>query len=482
MLATGALLAAGCGAPPEASAEQQRAFQATADRDVSAADTTFASELSAAFRAAARGTLPSLVFVTVEREGPTPRAAPPDFLRRFFDFDRPGQSSPAPPIASGSGFVIDTGGYIVTNQHVVAHAARVDVRTFGGREFPAEVVGRDSVTDIALLKIDPDGHRLAAAVLGTSDQLLIGDWVLALGSPLGLDFTVTAGIVSAKDRQLTGRETTVESFIQTDAAINPGNSGGPLIDLAGRVVGVNTAIYGSDRFVGYGFAVPINIVLEVANDLREFGHARRPRLGIRVGRIDAVDAEVYGLDLVQGAEVVTVDREGPAAGQLEVGDVILAVDGEPIGSANELTATLLGRDPGDVVALRVVRDQSERTVRVRLGEFGGPQARPAAPAQAAETGGLLGIVVEGVTPELVRRYEIGRTSGVVITGVRPGSQAARAGVREGQVLLAVNDEPAQLPTQVRAQAGRLSPGDVVSLRVIDPELGETIINYRVRGR
>jgi serine protease Do len=476
------LLAGACTSDSQARAVQEQLRLSNALDRVQQTDTSFAALLSSAFRGAAESVLPSVVFVSVEREiaGEMP-AQIPDLFRRFFDFDAPAPETPVPPqIGSGSGFVFDDEGHIITNHHVVAEATRVDVRTFDGQEFEAEVVGSDPVTDIALLRVGAHGGELSRAPIGDSQSLLIGDWVIALGNPLGLDFTVTAGIVSARGRRLTGRQSAVESFIQTDAAINPGNSGGPLVDLSGRVVGINTAIAGSDRFVGYGFAVPMRLALEVVDDLLEYGYARRPRLGIRVSSVTAVDAEVYGLDRVRGAEVNTVDPDSPAEGRLEVGDVILELDGDPIETANDLTAGLRLRDPGEEVELVVQRDRRQQRIRVVLGEFEQEEAetRPVPGPDDAEE--LMGFRLQSLTPQLANQFGIERDSGLIITDVRPFSQAARAGVRAGQILLELNGEPVRSTSAFRDQAEGLEADDVVSLRVIDPEVGETIVNFRAR--
>lgn len=483
-LLVGALILGACTADSEVRAVQvdDREFATEQSVRGPSADRDFARSLSSAFRDAAENTLPATVFVSVERESGTVAAAPvPDLFRRFFEMPAPNRELP-PQVGSGSGFVIDDDGHILTNHHVVTDAVRVEVRTQDGREFAAEVVGSDPATDVALLRVAHHGGSLVAAPLGSSDDVLVGDWVLALGNPLGLEFTVTSGIVSAKGRQLTGRSLAVESFIQTDAAINPGNSGGPLIDLTGQVVGINTAIFGSNRFVGYGFAVPIELALDVVDDLLEYGYARRPRLGARVSDVTAVDAEVYGLDRVRGAEVNALEDDAPAKGRLEVGDVILELDDESIEDANELIAALARRDPGERVKLTVLRDGREREVRVTLGEFESAEQGARPTGRDADVEELLGFRAAPVTPQLAERFGLERDAEFVITAVRPFGSAARAGVRAGQVLLAVNGENIDRAAEIEDLTAELEEGDVVSLRVADQELGETIINYRIRGR
>ena len=235
-----------------------------------------AQALSATFRSASSHVLPAVVYIQVEKKASVAQQQIPEQFRRFFGLPpggEDGEGDGSPVGGAGSGFIFDREGHIITNNHVVADTDQVLVRLVDGREYNAKVVGTDEMTDIAVLKVEPrNGEQLPQADFGNSDNLQVGDWVLALGSPLELQFTVTAGIVSAKGRQLTGNPSNLEAFIQTDAAINPGNSGGPLVDLDGKVVGINSAIYGSDRFVGYGFAIPVNIAKKTVADILQYGH------------------------------------------------------------------------------------------------------------------------------------------------------------------------------------------------------------------
>jgi serine protease Do len=427
-----------------------------------------------------------VVQVTVERNATLasrrqPQQVPEEF-RRFFDFGGADPSQPLPPeVGTGSGVIIDNDGRVITNNHVVADAERLRVRLVDGREYTATVVGTDPNTDIAVIKLTTaTPERFATISLGNSDSLRVGDWVLALGSPLGLDFTVTAGIVSARGRQLSERAGALEAFIQTDAAINPGNSGGPLVDLYGRMVGVNTAIAGGPRFIGYGFAVPVNMAQRVVRDILEFGYVRRPRLGISVSNVTAVDAEAYKLDRILGAEVNSVEEGSPAArAGLQVGDVVVALDGRPIENATELTSQLAQRKPGDRVRLTVVRNGQRRDITAELAEFERSRdrttARPAPDSPAAR----LGFDVATLTPQLAQRLGIEANRGVAITTVVPYSTAAMAGFRAGQIILSINGQEVKTPSDVERIASRLAAGGVASVRVRDPEIGETIINYRL---
>ena len=479
-----------CGSPGAARAQNPDTDPAvtgssasgSATAEFPAPDSVLAATLSRAFRTAARRALPAVVFVSVEKEVAARRMPVPEPFQRFFQMPE-GDQPHFRQEGTGSGFIYDAEGYVMTNHHVVANATRVSVRLRDGREFSAEVVGSDPSTDVAILKIDPGGDELPVVELGSSEGVAVGDWVLALGNPLGLDFTVTAGIVSAKGRQLTAREAALEAFIQTDAAINMGNSGGPLIDLMGRVVGVNTAISGGQRWVGYGFAVPVSLAQRVAGDLIEYGRVRRPRLGVRVSDVTAVDAEAYRMDEVRGAEINTVEDGGPAeeAG-LQIGDVVVAVNGETIEDATDLTTTLAGFRPGDEVTLTVLRDGERREIEAELGEFdtgsGGTATEAAAQEDTPET--RLGFGVQELTPAIARELGFQRSEGVIVSRVAPNSNAAEAGVRRGQLLLRINDAPVSTVSDVQGALEGIEAGQVVSIRVRDPEIGRTIVNFRAR--
>jgi serine protease Do len=474
-------------APSPASAQVAPAAQAAQPQvearlgGTSPADTTTALALSGAFRAAAERALPSVVFIAVEQTLPQARQDQLDMIpEQFREFFRlpPGQNRPRQ--GTGSGFIIDGQGHILTNTHVVADASRLTVRLLDGREYSARVVGTDVSTDIAVIRIDArDGESFPVVPLGESEAVRVGDWVLALGNPLGLDFTVTAGIVSAKGRQMAGN---LESFIQTDAVINPGNSGGPLIDLFGRVIGVNSAIFGSDRFVGYGFAVPINLARRVADDLIEHGYLRRPLLGAAIASITAVDAEVYNLPAVRGALISGVTPGGPAAGAgLAPGDVVLSLNGNEIRDDTHLITSLAELQPGQRVTLSVRRDGRVRDVDVVLGEFARPPQQavtPAEPADAPEQ--VLGFTVRDLTPADAERVGFRGEGGVMVNQVQQFGAAAQRGINRGTIILGINGVRVSSAQQVRQIAGRIEAGAAVSLLLHDPEFGETVVNYRTR--
>jgi serine protease Do len=453
-----------------------------APRSGAATDTTTAAALSSAFRAATTRTLPSVVFIAVEQTTLPPRVDQPDRIPdRFREYFRlPPQEQPRE--GTGSGFVIDRDGYILTNTHVVADATRMTVRMMDGREYTARLVGSDISSDIAVIKIDARrGEQFPVATLGDSEELRVGDWVLALGNPLGLDFTVTAGIVSAKGRQISDG---LEDFIQTDAAINPGNSGGPLIDLFGRVVGINSAIFGTNRFVGYGFAVPINLARRVVGDLREFGYLRRPLLGVEIRAVRAVDAEIYGLSEIRGVFVAAVDPTGPAhqAG-VRAGDVILTLGDQDVRDDTHLVTALAESRPGEPVQLGVLREGKRRNIAVTLGEFPRPPARPeprpAEPREDAEQ--VLGFTVRELTQADVGRLGYRGDAGVVVEKVIPFSGAYYTQfVREGAILIALNGKRVRSPAEIREIARAIKPGSAISVLIFDVENGERVLNFRAR--
>ncbi|CAN5743490.1 DegQ family serine endoprotease [soil metagenome] len=444
------------------------------------ADTATALALSSAFRAAAERTLPAVVFIVVEQSLQAPSRDQmeqiPEPLREFFRV--PPQERQRQ--GTGSGFIIDAQGHILTNTHVVAEATRLTVRLVDGREYTARVVGSDMSTDIAVIKIEPrPGEILPTAPLGDSEPLRVGDWVLALGSPLGLDFTVTAGIVSAKGRQISGN---LESFIQTDAVINPGNSGGPLIDLFGRVIGVNSAIFGSDRFVGYGFAVPVNLARRVTSDLLEHGYLRRPMIGASVRAVAAVDAEIYALPEVRGALVAGVTPDGPAAqAGLRPGDVVVSLNNGPIRDDTHFITSLADLRPGQRVSLGIVRERRPQNVSVELGEFPRPAPPAAAPVDQPELPEhVLGFAVRDITPRDAQRVGYAGEGGVVVSEVQQFGPAATARIQRGAIILAINGQRVRNAQQVRNIASGITPGNAVSLLAHDAELREVVINYRTR--
>ncbi len=395
-----------------------------------------ANDLSTAFRYASRAVGPAVVKVTSVQRAPAVQAGGqnvPFGLPFFFrgpggpggdqnGFERRGQ---------GTGFVIDEHGTIVTNNHVVRGADTVTVETSDGRTYTAKVVGTDARTDLAVIAVEGDG--LEVARLGDSDSIEVGDWVIAVGTPLGLDQTVTAGIVSAKSRRDVGI-TDFEDFIQTDAAINPGNSGGPLVNLNGEVIGVNTAIASQNGGnVGIGFAIPINLARSIVDQLRDHGAVRRGMLGVTIQPLTDELARSFGFD-GEGVLVGDVVRDGPAAGAgIEAGDIVVSLDGKGVVDHHDLRTRIAERKPGDDVKVAVVRDGEQKEFHVTLGSLdgsgdGGSLANPSAPK--------LGLTVETLPPAISKRN--GGLTGVIVKHVQPGGAAAEAGLRPGDVITRID--------------------------------------------
>ena len=353
----------------------------------------------------------------------------------FGDFFGPfseGAPSPEPQQQGvGSGFVMSRDGYILTNNHVVEDADQIKVKLATGKEYDGKVVGRDPKTDLALVKID--ASDLHALPLGNSDELKVGSWVVAVGSPFGLEQTVTAGIVSAKGRVIGSGP--YDNFIQTDASINPGNSGGPLINTKGEVVGINTAILAQGK--GIGFAIPINMAKDIAPQLQEKGHVTRGWLGVSIQEMTPELAKSFGLTDNKGALVAQVMTGSPAekAG-IEQGDVIVEFDGKAISESKDLPQVVASTPVGKSVNVKLLRNGKTVDRSVKVSEMEENVAVANAPAHKT-----LGITVQNLTPEMARRLRIKTDTGVVVTGVEPGSPAANAGIQTGDVIREVNRKP-----------------------------------------
>ena len=460
-----------------------------------------AVELSEAFTTLADAVTPAVVRIESRREVSAAAQEVPDVFRRFFPEAPEDQQPPSRgQISGGSGFIVSSDGYILTNNHVVEGANQVRVYFPDRRYYEAEVVGTDPYTDVAVLKVNVE-EELPAMAIGNSDQIRVGEWVLAIGNPgfgssTQLDFTVTAGIVSAQGRglQLLQRDLfnnpefgpersrwAIEHFIQTDAVINPGNSGGPLVNLRGQVIGINSAIASTTGvYQGYGFAVPINLARRVMEDLIEFGHVRRPRIGVEIQDVVAEDAAVYDLPSVSGVLVQAVDPRGPSAGELRPEDVIVELDGERVGYVSELQAKIAERHPGDEVDLTVYREGRPVDVTVRLDEAPLNPAPEAVVERSEHAADRLGINVEALDANTAERA--GFTGpGVVLTEVAPGSAAARRGVATylRHKLVRINEADVATPADVRAVLEDVDPGEIVSLHFQNPDGEERVVNVRM---
>jgi len=375
---------------------------------------------------------------------------PNSLFQQFFGGNGPGGGQrrfQAPPESHregglGSGVIVSPDGYILTNNHVVDGATDVRVTLTDRREFKASVIGTDPKTDIALLKIDASG--LPVITVGDSSKLEVGDAVLAIGNPYGVGQTVTMGIVSATRRTGLGIED-YEDFIQTDASINPGNSGGALVNDRGELVGINTAILapGSGGNQGIGFAVPVNLARSVMEQISTEGHVTRSYLGVTVQEVTPAIAKAMGLKGLGGALVSDVTPGSPAAkAGLQSGDVILSMNGTPIGESNELRMTVSMMKPDQTVRLQIVRDGQQREVAVQLGVLPGQREERASAETGASDSSLKGVAVENLDAETAREMHLpANTHGVVVTHVDPASQAAASGLREGDVIQQVNRRP-----------------------------------------
>lgn len=355
-----------------------------------------------------------------------------EFWKRFFGGPLP--RGPQRQRSLGSGFIIDADGSILTNNHVVENATKIVVKLSGDeQDYEAKVVGRDAKTDIAVIKINAKTN-LTAASFGDSDRLEVGEWVMAIGNPFGLDGTVTSGIVSAKGRHNI-TQGPYDNFIQTDASINPGNSGGPLINLRGEVIGINTAIFSrSGGNIGIGFAIPINLVKELLPQLRGKGKVTRGYLGVLIQKVTPEIAESLGMDKGYGALVANVSKEGPAekAG-VKVGDVIVEFDGQPVKDSGDLPI-IVARTPVDKkVRMKVLRDKKEIVLNVAIGELKDQEVVASAPEK-----GELGLTVQRLTPQMAESLGLEKSEGVVVTAVEPASAAEEAGIRRGDVILEVD--------------------------------------------
>jgi serine protease Do len=441
------------------------------------------------FRNIAQEQIPTVVFIeTTRRVGPRDMTdffgggEGDDLMRRFFGLP-PGQRRPAPrgdvPRApsTGTGFVIDRAGFILTNNHVVEGADEIRVSLFGGartESYAARIVGRDVLTDSALIELtEKPATPLQEVRFGDSSQMQPGDWVVAIGNPFGLAHTVTVGVVSALERPFGGVAGRLQPMIQTDAAINPGNSGGPLLNIRGEVIGINTAIFTDAQRaanIGIGFAFPINMIRDLLPQLRA-GKVVRGVIGVglRPDPLTTEEAAAFGVPGTGGALVETVDEGQPASrGGMQPGDVVIEYEGKPVADNDELISMVVGTKPGTTVPIAVIRDNKRVTLKVTVDELDleqetGRTARRA-PDEPATTG--FGLTLEPLTPEIARQLGVPRGQGAaVIAGVEPRSPAANAGLAPGDVILEVNRQPVSNIGQVTRALEGVPSGSPATLLV-----------------
>lgn len=391
---------------------------------------------------------------------------PDDFWERFFGMPAPDHRNRQPKsrFAYGSGFIVSADGYVLTNNHVVEKADAITVTTTEGKEYRAKKVGSDPSTDIAVLKIE--GENLPALSLADSAAVEVGEWVLAVGNPFGLQASVTSGIISAKGRSDLDI-VRVEQFFQTDAAINMGNSGGPLVNLHGDVIGMNTAIASSTGgHMGIGFAIPSNLLQDVMKELVAHGHLSRGYLGVALQRVDADIAAAVGLDKPRGALVSEVLAGSPAdkAG-LQSGDVILELEGTPIETLGSFRGSITLMKPGQKVTMKVRRNEKDITLTATISE------NPENELQGSAIEDTYGLMLEPVTPELAKRYNLDAKTGLLIVQIDPESAAYQAGLRAGHVILAVNGQAMATVDEFARAVRNAETGSRLLLQI---KIGQTI--------
>jgi serine protease Do len=354
-----------------------------------------------------------------------------DFFDKFFGEERQREFKQR---SLGSGFIFDKEGYIVTNHHVVENADEIQVILKDGKEYDADIVGRDANTDIALIKIKAP-NQLPVVTFGSSAALKVGQWVVAIGSPFGLEHTVTAGIVSAKGRVIGSGP--YDDFIQTDASINPGNSGGPLINMQGEVVGINTAIIAGGQ--GIGFAIPIDMAKGIIDQLREHGNVTRGWLGVVIKDIDDELADYFGITDRKGALVIDVVPGDPAdkAG-IEPKDIIVSVNGKPVDSSRELTRMIANVGVGEKADIQVIRNGKQKNFKVTIAKR--DEEKIARQGEIEPEKDELGIRVAKITPEIAQRFNLKESDEVIVIGVEPDSKGEEAGLRQGDIIKEVNHE------------------------------------------
>jgi serine protease Do len=434
---------------------------------------------SKAFVDVSKAVSPTVVTITVTTKA---NGKQDGDLREFFHFFGPDSKipQPEPQQGAGSGVIISPDGYILTNNHVVdgADANRVVVYMNDRHEMKAKIIGTDPSTDLAVIKVD--AKDLPTAAFGNSDELEIGEWVLAIGNPLQLQGTVTAGIVSALGRsiRIISDDYGIENFIQTDAAINPGNSGGPLVNLNGEVIGINTAIATTNgRYQGYGFAIPINLARTVAEDIIKNGRVRRGYIGVTIGAVDDREAKALGLEKAEGVIVQTLVDDGAAgAAGIREGDVILSVDSKEVNAPNELQTYIARKHPGDEVTLKIFRDgkrlEKKVTLRSRKEEKLAakdvePNSEAREPDQETSVKDMsfdkLGLSVRSLASD--EKKELAVERGVVVSHVEMFGEAYDRGIKEGDVILEADKKEIRSPKDLRSVLEKHKQGDAVLLRV-----------------
>jgi serine protease Do len=401
---------------------------------------------------------------TMVTRSPHPFANDP-FFKEFFGEELDRWNRTVPMRGKGSGFIVNKKGYILTNNHVVEGADKITVTMLDGRHFDAKLVGRDPTFDLAVIQISAE--NLPTLPLGDSDAAEIGEWVVAIGNPLGFENTVTAGVISGKNRTLQASNINFQGFMQTDASINPGNSGGPLINLRGEVVAINTAIVPYAQ--GIGFAVPINMAKQVMNDLIEHGEVKRGWLGVMLQTMTPGFADTYKIPGNEGAIVADIVPDSPAAtAGFKRGDVIFSVDGKPVKSSQDVVLSIRNKLAGQDAVIEFYRDGKKDKLTVKLGDIPGKDGESgtrrggSGGSSSPRQSGRIGAVVSEISAELRDKYKLSSANGLVVLSVERGSVAAELGLREGDQILEVNRREVKNITEYERILGR-NPNTVVML-------------------
>jgi serine protease Do len=429
------------------------------------------------FAAIAKKTMPVVVNISTASQR-SPRAGSNDpleeFFSRFFGEAPPRENNQR---SLGSGILISNDGEILTNYHVVRSADTIKVKLADQSEHEARLIGKDDRTDLALIKVRKSGGNMPFAKLGASAQLEVGDWVMAIGNPFGLEHTVTAGIVSAKGRVIGAGP--YDNFIQTDASINPGNSGGPLINAAGEVIGVNSAIFSqSGGNVGIGFAIPIDLAKKVAEQLRKNGRVVRGWLGVRAQDVTAALAQSLGLTRspAEMAVVTEVTEGSPAAeAGIKTGDIIVEFNGKPVPRSHDFPGVIADTAPGQRITLKIVREKKEQTVAVKIGELADEDPNQQLEARDPE----LGLRVQRITPEGARRLGLSSSRGVLVMEVQPGSPADQVGIEPADVIREVNQRPVTNVKEFERATRQGRRGDRILLLV---QRGDNAVFFAVKRK
>jgi len=440
---------------------------------------------------------PAVVFVTATQmtetgageQSQTPLPFPPGsplekFFKQFEDqFGQMPERAPQPVTGVGSGFLVDSSGYVVTNNHVIDGAQNIEIKLNDGRTFPAKIVGTDPKTDLGLLKIESDA-ALPFVSFGDSDQMRVGDWVLAVGNPFGLGGTVTVGIISARNRDINSGP--YDDFLQTDAAINRGNSGGPMFNLEGEVIGVNTAIFSPNGgSVGIGFAIPSNIAKSVVAQLRDRGSVERGWLGVKIQQVTPDLAEAMNLPEAKGALVAEVTKDSPAArAGLRQGDVILRFDGSETAQMRDLPRLVAEVPPGETVPIELMRNGEKKMLNVTIARLA-PQTMAAATGESMTPGKVdskgLGATLSGLSDEERQQLNLPEgTQGAVITGLRPDGAAAAQGLRVGDVITQVDGTQVTDPAAVDARIDKATQANKkVVLLLVNRQGDEIFVGFKL---